>query len=245
MEYLSVLTSRVIITPSPQVKEELIHVYHIGGIADIIVVPNGVEAPKPGEPDREKAKKLLGFDGKLVVFTTAQHVARKRLETLIEAAKLLESKWRGKAVIVIGGRGPLTSWLQRLAKDKGLNGFVVFTGWIPQDRLSLYYRAADVFVITSEYEAGPITLLEAGIRGAALVSTRIPGLPALLHDGENALLFDVGDYEKLAYYIDILLSDEDLRRRLGRAAIKFAERFTWDKVAELTESVYRRVLAGS
>lgn len=244
MEYLSMVTSRVVIAPSPQVRDELVHVYHGSSLAEIIVVPNGVEEPAPWEPSREEAKKLLGLGDRLVVFATAQHVARKRLETLVEAAALLRDKWAGKALVVIGGQGPLTPRLRELARKHGLGGFVVFTGWIPGDRLPLYYRAADVFVLTSEYEAGPITLLEAGIRGAALVSTRIPLFPALLRHGYNALLYDVGDYKTLARHLDLLLSEPRLREELGRRAIEFAKRFTWDRVAALTEAVYRRAIAG-
>ena len=242
-EYLSLATSRAIIVPSPQVRDELVHVYHAGGLAEIIVVPNGVEEPSPSEPSREKAKRVLGLGNKLVVFTTAQHVARKRLETLIHAARLLRDKWRGRAVIVIGGAGPLSPRLRRLAESHGLRGFVVFTGWIPGEKLPLYYRAADVFVVTSEYEAGPIALLEAAIRGAAIVSTRIPLFPALLRHMQNAVLYPVGDYEALARGIEMLLSDPGLRERLGRAAVEFAKRFTWGRVAGMTEAVYRRVAA--
>ncbi len=243
MEYASIATSKLIITPSPQVRDELIHVYHAW--KPVLVIPNGVEEPGPWEPGREEAKKLLGLGDRLVVFTVAQHVARKRIETLLYAARLLRGKWEGRVVVVIGGRGPLTPWLRREAERLGLEGFVRFTGWIPGEKLPLYYRAADVFVVTSEYEAGPITLLEAGIRGVALVSTSIPGFPALLSHGVNALLYPVGDYRALARLLDELLGDEGLRERLGREAVAFASRFTWKRVAGLTLSAYRRVLGRS
>ena len=242
MEYASLATSATIIAPSPQVRDELVYVYRFPR-SRVHVIPNGVEEPDPSEPSREEAKKLLGLEDKIVVFTTAQHVHRKRLDILIKAAALLQDKWRGKAKIVIGGKGPLTPLLLEQAKRYKLHSdFLEMTGWIPESKLPLYYRAADIFVLTSDYEAGPQTLLEAGIRGCVLVSTRIPFFPALMKNWVDGVLFPPGDYRSLAAILDRLLGDTSLRERLSKNAVEFSKKFTWQRIAFLTLMVYKKVL---
>jgi len=240
-EYASWATSRAVITPSPQVRDELVYVYRFNPLK-IYVVPNGVEEPALDEPGRDEAKRILGLEGLLVVFTTAQHIPRKRLDLLLKAATLLRDRWARRARIIIGGDGPLTPQLMKMTRDLGLQGFVEFTGWIPDDKLPLYYRASDVFVVTSDYEAGPQTLLEAGIRSCALVSSRIPLFPALIRDGIDGLTFRPGDHDELAKALDRVLEDEELRRKLSENAVRFASRFTWRKIAEYTLAVYRKVV---
>jgi len=243
-EYASWITSRAVIAPSPQVRDELVYVYRLDP-SKIHVIPNGVEEPAPSEPGRDEAKRMLGLDGLLVVFTTAQHIPRKRLDLLLKAAALLRDRWAGRAKIIIGGDGPLTPQLVKMARDLGLQGFVEFTGWIPDDRLPLYYRASDVFAVTSDYEAGPQTLLEAGIRGCALVSSRIPLFPALMRNWVDGVTFKPGDHVELAKALDSVLGDEELRKRLSENAVRFASRFTWRKIAEYTLAVYRKVVDGA
>jgi len=108
--------------------------------------------------------------------------------------------------------------------------------------LELHYRAADVFVISSDYEAGPITMLEAMIAETPVVSTRIRGFPELARDGVEALLVSPGDYKALASVILRVLMDNSLSRNLAINGRRFALRFTWDEVARRTIDVYREVL---
>ncbi len=240
MEFTSISNSRAIITPSPQVRDELIHIYRCSR-DKVFVIPNGVEKPGPNEPSREEAKRKLGLNDLTIIFTTAQHIARKRLDVLLKAAAMLKDKWMGRAKILIGGDGPLTPQLKKMAAELGLQGFVEFTGWIPDKDLPTYYRASDIFVITSDYEAGPQTLLEAGIRGCALVTSKIPFFPALIKNNTDGITFKPRSHTQLAKTLNKLLTNKELREKLQKNAIKFASKFTWDKIAEQTIMVYRTV----
>ncbi len=242
MEFLNIFNSRFIIAPSPGVARELLVVYKAPK-GKIRIIPNGVEEPSPNEPRRTEARKMLGFsDDEVIIFTTAQHIARKRLDLLIRATSILRDRGIKGFRVIIGGRGPLTSNLQELIDRLGLHTTVSMPGWLSRDELIKYYNAADVFVVTSDYEAGPITLLEAGIRGKPIVSSRIDGFPILMEDGVDGLLFRPGDPIDLANKLETLITDEGLRKRLGRGAYKFASRFTWDRAADMTIKVYRECL---
>ncbi|HVP24263.1 MAG TPA: glycosyltransferase family 4 protein [Conexivisphaerales archaeon] len=186
------------------------------------------------------AKRRLGLPELPLVFSASQHVARKRLETLVEAAKRLRE--RGVSFqMVIAGDGPLRTGLIGLARSYGLGGQVSFPGWVTRDELDLFYRAADVFTMTSEYEAGPITMLEAMSNGATVISTRIGGFASLIEDGREGLLFPVGDSKELASKIERALSDEAFLERSSSLGREFAERFDWGHVAEQTLSLYEEM----
>jgi glycosyltransferase involved in cell wall biosynthesis len=149
-----------------------------------------------------------------------------------------------KVEVRIGGNGPLRPMLEDLARRLGILGKVRFMGWLSRDQLELHYRAADVFVISSDYEAGPITMLEAMIAETPVVSTRIRGFPELARDGIDAVLVSPGDYVAMAKAIIEVLTNGDLARKLVRNGKGFAMRFTWDKIAERTLGVYREVVGG-
>jgi len=245
MEFASVATSRIIISPSPDVVWEMVRVYRAPR-ERIRLIPNGVEEPPDDEPDKLTARRLLGLpEDYFIIFTTAQHVARKRLETLVRATRVLRERNFRRFLAVIGGTGPLTGYLKKLTVDLGVQGVVKFTGWIPDKELPLYYRAADVFVVTSEYEAGPLTMLEAGIRGIPLVVADVPsGFMAIARNNVDCLKFKLGDAVDLAEKLVALGSDYGLWTELSRRARTFASAFRWDSIADKTVSVYREVLSG-
>lgn len=242
MEFTSIRSSRVLIAPSYEVKYELTRVYGVPE-GKVEVIPNGVEPPSSDEPSREEAKTLCGLpQDKILIFTTAQHVARKRLDILVKAVKILRERGVDGFLVVVGGEGPLTPSLKTLVRRYSLESYVRFTGWIPDSRLPVYYRAADIFVVTSDYEAGPMTLLEAGVRGAALVCSRIGGFASMMRDRVDGLLFPPGNPSRLADLLEKLIADEGLRRRLGCNAERFASRFTWRNVAVKTKTVYESLV---
>ena len=241
MEYASIATSRVVITPAPHVRDEVVSKYRLGR-GKVVVVMNGVD---PGNRylgvSREEAKESLGVDpGKVLVFTSGQHVARKRLDVFLQAIKVLKAMGTLRGVEVrLGGDGPLRPYLEALAARLGIGRDVKFLGWLSRDELELHYRASDIFVISSDYEAGPIAMLEAMVAGAAVVSTNIPGFPSLARNGVEALLVPPRDPVALARAIARLVNDEGFRESLGRRGRPFAYRFTWGRVAERTLRIYR------
>lgn len=238
LEWMCMASSRVVVVPSPHVKEELVRVYMVSK-EKVEVIRNGVEFSElPELGDKAEAKRRLGLTGKMLIFTAAQHVARKRLDTLVEAVRLLCKEGVEGFHVVIAGDGPLKQYIVSLVEKYGFEGVVSFPGWIPREELELYYRAADIFVLTSEYEAGPMSLLEAMSFGDAVISSRIDGFPGLMRDEVDGLLFPVGDYPALSVSIRRLLRDASLRTRLSASARSFAKRFDWKNVAKETVKLY-------
>jgi glycosyltransferase involved in cell wall biosynthesis len=114
------------------------------------------------------------------------------------------------------------------------NQFTRFTGWLSQQELPRYLRAADMLVMPSvAHEALSRTSVEAMACGRPVVASRIGGLPYTVNDGVTGLLCEPGDPADLAGKIECLLNDATLRQRMGAAGRqRFEVEFTWEKVIE-------------
>ena len=100
----------------------------------------------------------------------------------------------------------------------GLASHVVFEGWVDQPKLEELYAMTDVFVIASLYEGIPIVLMEAMGMEIPCVAPWITGIPELIANREDGLLFAPADVRQLAACIAELQDDPALRVKLGNAA---------------------------
>lgn len=177
-------------------------------------VKNVVEAgPDDGKVKPENSLNIL-FVGRLVPL--------KRPELFVRAASLLEKRLAGyKLNFTVVGDGELRTELENLAKNLELKrNRVLFLGW--RDDVGEIYRQADILVLTSRYEGTPNTLLEAMAYGLPVVAFNVGGVAAIL-DETRGILVDSGDEENLVQAVEKLVSDGDLRFRLGAQAREYVE----------------------
>ena len=97
----------------------------------------------------------------------------------------------------------------------------------------------------SRYEGWCIAAIEASAASKAVLGTRIPGLVDAVKEGETGILVEPDRPDALADAMIALHEDAPLRRSLGRAGRKWAERFTWDQVAREQEAAYLEAAAGT
>src|SRR5437879_2958222 len=112
-------------------------------------------------------------------------------------------------VLEIIGADTLGGAIERRAAELGLDACVRFAGFLPQDALKKRMYAADLLVVTSRHEAGPVVALEAAAAGVAAVGTNVGFLAEWAP--EAARVVRSGDSMALAGEIAELLSDEDQR----------------------------------
>ena len=118
------------------------------------------------------------------------------------------------------------------------------TGWMEFEELHVYYLAADIYAITSTYEGGrAISLQEAMSFGIAPVVSNIPQLAEFVHDGVDAVMFESRNLGSLVNALDSLITDSNMRARIGGAAAQTISGLTWSQIAAKTSDVYGRVLA--
>jgi glycosyltransferase involved in cell wall biosynthesis len=167
---------------------------------------------------------------------------RKNLSLLLDAYALLRSRQAvgdETKLVMVGKKGWLYEPFFRHLQEMGLEGEVIFPGYVPDDELPAIYGAADVFVYPSLFEGFGLPVLEAMACGVPVVCSNASSLPEVA--GEAALMVGPQDTAGLAAAIQRVLADAELRAKLAALGMAQASRFTWEKAARQTLAVYRQV----
>ncbi len=241
-----------VIASTPLEERELVYGYG-GEKKKIWVAPPGVDEilfrPRP----REKAKRRLRLGEKKIILFVGRIDTIKGISTLLEAVALLHNRksvehGTAKVLLVGGDTASRKFWetdevkrIQKIIKAKDLGCCVSFLGAKPHSELPWYYSAANVVVLPSLYETFGLVVLEAMACGAAVVASRVGGLPYLVEDRKTGLLFRSQNAADLAQKISYLLSHEEVVRKLAAAATAFARRQTWHNQAKKISDIYRRI----
>lgn len=191
--------------------------------------------------ERDFARAQLGIrdDGVPIVGTVGFLVPRKKVDTLLQAFKILRKKLPTRLVVI--GDGPDRARLEKFADEIGVSSETKFAGY--RMDASALMSAFDVFAVTSIRDAAPIVLLEAGLAKVPIVASRAGGIPEYLRDGETGLLFQPEDAHDLASKIEILLENKEFARKLAEKHYEFVStQCTSIRVAEATCSLYERLL---
>jgi len=146
------------------------------------------------------------------------------------------------ACCVFVGEGKLWEQCKERVRELGVSDSVRFLGF--RDDVSDLMSAADVVVLPSYSEGLPRVLLEAGLMGKPVVSTRVDGIKELVIEGETGVLVEAGDHVALAEAMVVLLCDPDRAERMGDAArLRVLTSFSSHQMARETEEIYCRILA--
>jgi glycosyltransferase involved in cell wall biosynthesis len=167
------------------------------------------------DPD-EFAPRRVEAVGGFALVTVARLTQGKGHGVLLHALRRLRD--RGVAVrLVLVGDGPKRSELEALARKLGIESTITFVGAVGREDVHEYYRAADAFCLPSFHEGVPIVLMEAMALELPVVATDVMGIRELVESERNGLLVRPARADLLADAFERLISDPDLRRRLGAA----------------------------
>lgn len=169
-------------------------------------------------------------------------VEAKGINDLLAAVALL--KQRTKKSLSVRMLGPAFGKeveVRARIRNAGLEGIVEYGGQMSRQELLPEYRAADIFVFPSHHEGFPMALLEALSCGIACVATDISGCRDILANGNAGLLVDPHDPLGLAEALELLVTDTDLRSRLGRAArLRATSEYKLERLVESYNSLINR-----
>lgn len=192
-----------------------------------------------GDGSRNAIRQRLGFSGK-VVMAIGRIARNKGYDLLIQGFSVLASR-EPEAVLhlAIGGTSlnkleeTILAELKELVVQLGLQDKVQFGNFIPDEQLADYYRAADLFVLSSRYEPFGMTAIEAMACGTPTVVTIHGGLYRALTFGRHALFADPFDKEDLGITMLKAFRHPRLRNRMARmGAHKARSLFTWTGIAQ-------------
>ena len=210
------------------------------GAEKVSVVPCGVDLELFRPTDKLAARRELGLAGEEeIILSVGRIEPLKGLERLVEAFSILHRP--GLKLLIVGGDTHShneTARLKALAVGLGVGDRLEFYGAMAQERLSLYYNAADVTVVASYYESFCLIILESLACGTPVVSTGVGVAPAVIDD--TCGMVAEGTPQSLAQAIARVLDRgqvyeaEHLRRT--------AAPYSWTAVAERLAKVYQAVL---
>ena len=212
------------------------------GHAAVVDIPNAVDADlfRP-QASGFRARHGIGRDD-FVALYVARFQAFKNHALLLDAfAKLVPD--HPAARLVLAGSGPLRERCERQAAALGIAGQVLFLGEVPFDNLPSVYAAADVKVISSDYESFCFAAIEAMSAGVPVLTTDCAWVPRLVEDGAG-MVVPVGDAEAFAAGLKKLADNPALRQRMGATGRQqVLERHTWPASAEKLRELYRRIVS--
>ena len=210
----------------------------------VVVIPNGINTEEFNVPySKEECREELGLpiDENMILFVGSL-TTFKGPDVLLKAMPQI-IKEVPDAKLVFVGSGKMRRELDRLCKKLGVEKYVKFAGFVGDHfKKLLYYKSADVFVLSSFAEVFPIVLLEASASGLPMVVSDLDTFKCIIEDGSNGIVTKRGDEKNLADAIIYLLENEDVREKMGKNARKKVEDYSWERIAEETEKVYIDVM---
>ena len=186
---------------------------NITGANNIFVIPNAIDTSafkfserSTGEHRTNQTVRLLfvGAIGKL-----------KGEKDLIQALAMLRDRYSDLKVSFLGcGAESLKSYCEQLK----VYHLIEFLGAVSMTERIGFFRQADIFVLPTYAEAMPMAIIEAMAAGLPVISTTVGGIPEMIENGVDGLLFAPGDVNALADKISFLLDHQNIRTEIGEKA---------------------------
>jgi glycosyltransferase involved in cell wall biosynthesis len=203
--------------------------------------PTSAATPEDGR--RVRAELGVAPDVPLVA-TVGRLTEQKGLICLLRAMAVLRQSVPEARLLIVGdaqdGREEYKQALLHARQELALGDAVVFTG--VRDDVPAVLRAADLFVMASLWEGFGLVFLEAMAAGCPIVATNVSAIPEVVEDGRTGLLVPPRDPGALSDAMRELLLDREEAHRMGQAGLqRLKERFTEERMIEVTEQLYGRL----
>ena len=236
-----------ILAPTPSEAAQLVGLYGADP-GQIRLVPPGVDhaifRPQDGRAALERLH-LCRLRLALYVGRLQRHKGPDVAVRTLAEAVARDPQVAGDLVLgIVGGpsgndQGDEVSRLMTLASALGVSDRVILFPPQPQERLADFYAAADVVLVPSRSESFGLVALEAGACGTPVVGAAVGGLRTIVEDGRTGFLVEGHDPGEHAERLLQVLGDPGLAARMGDAACRRAQRFSWEHTADELLSVYR------
>jgi glycosyltransferase involved in cell wall biosynthesis len=163
-------------------------------------------------------------------------IERKGIQHVIAAISRLQDP---DISLTIVGTGNYECRLRKMVEEYGLQSSISFFGYCPNEMLPSLYNNSDVFILTSLAESFGIVFLEAMASGLPIIAGRTGGVPAIVSE-ENGILVDPGSVPEIMNAIIEMKNNPKKRKEMAiRNRKKAMEQYSWQKVAEMYQEIYR------
>jgi glycosyltransferase involved in cell wall biosynthesis len=194
-------------------------------------------------PEGPSVRSELGFGDAPVVLSVSRLVPIKNVGLFVDAIAVARNRRPDVRAVVVGD-GPIESALKQRASALGIADAIRFAGYVDQQTLPRWYRAADVFALTSDFDNSPNVVLEAMAAGLPVVATDVGGVSEFVDAPSGGALVQKGDAAAMGTEILALLNDSLRRRTAGSFnRLRATTRFSWRTSAEQLLEAYRSAMA--
>ena len=234
-KFLAIFTHELLAV-GDKVREDLLRA-GIGSRSKFGLMPPGLSIGKL--PSREVSRIALALepDGLQCAFI-GRVTQIKRPDRFLDVVSELKKR-NVKLDFFIAGDGELLDQCRDRIKQEELP--VTILGW--QSDIERVLSAADMVVLTSDNEGTPLSLIQAGMAGLPVVSTKVGSVPEVVIDGKTGIVTSL-DVLEIANALEKLYRDKELRGRLGKAAQEFTlANFGVDRLVHDHEKLYKRLIA--
>lgn len=208
----------------------------------VVRIYNAYNGPKVVETTREQAREQLGLPKNAkIVLTICRLMIWKGVDGILRALATLPKDY----YFVVCGDGEERENWERLARELGIESRVKWAGNVPHADVIRYIRAADVFVLNSNYEGLSHTLLEVMYVGCPIVASNVCGNPELVADGENGFTMDFNDVGAIARSISKIVEDPALTARFVARSQERIKQFDKEELFLKKEALFKEVIEGS
>jgi len=195
-------------------------------------IPNGVTRPEKTEAD-EIVEKFGIREGEYVLYL-GRIVPEKGIRYLIEAFKDVDTD---KKLVIAGGSSDTSEFEQQMRELAASDDRIIFTGFVQGKVLEELYSNAYVYVLPSDVEGMPLSLLEAMSYGNCCLTSDIAECATVL--GEHGVTFPKGNVDELRNRLQMLCDDENTVAILKSTAADYVcEKYNWDDVTAQTLRLY-------
>jgi glycosyltransferase involved in cell wall biosynthesis len=203
---------------------------------ETIYIPNGVTKPEIREAELIRKKFGLEKDGYILYL--GRLVPEKGVQYLIEAYQKIKEN---KKLVIAGGSGDTDAFVQELKNKASGNENIIFTGFVQGRMLEELYSNAYCYVLPSDLEGMPLSLLEAMSYGNCCLTSDIDECAEVLED--KGVTFKKGNVDDLRVKLEWLCSHEDEVTKYKAEAAEFiCGKYNWDEVVRQTLMVYTEIL---
>jgi glycosyltransferase involved in cell wall biosynthesis len=185
----------------------------------------------------KKVKEKYGIKGNYIINTSSVLWYRKNLNRLIRAFSACKSKVGiDHQLVITGKKGKAYEEIVNLIHFLKLEKDVILSGFIPTDDMPVLLSGADALVFPSLYEGFGLPLVEAMACGCPVITSNVSAMPEVVGDAE--VLVDPYSEGEIAYGMERVLTDAELRKQMRNRGFERAKMFSWDTTARKTLKVF-------
>ena len=198
-----------------------------------VFIPNGVNKPIVTEANLVKRKWGLEKDSYLLFL--GRLVPEKGVQYLIEAFQKVQTD---KKLVIAGGSSDTEEFMKQLKKMSQNDNRIIFTGFVQGEMLDELYSNAYLYILPSDLEGMPLSLLEAMSYGNCCLTSDIAECTEVVED--RAIVFKKSNIKDLREKLQIICDDENLVQGYKDKAADFiCKKYSWDDVVKRTLALYR------